>query len=36
MPGMKDYVSVKKDGVRVHEQKHLVLCNLKEAYHLFK
>ena len=37
MPGKKDTVSVKdKDGVKKLEQKHLVLCNLKEAYHLFR
>ena len=36
MPGRKDYVSVKKGDARVHEQKHLVLCNLNEAYLLFK
>ena len=36
MPGMKDYVSVLVDGQKQHLQKHLVLCNLKEAYKLFK
>ena len=37
MPGKKDTVSVKdKDGVKKLEQKHLVLCNLKDAYHLFR
>ena len=36
MPGKKDCVSVKKDGMMVLEQKYLVLCNLKEAYELFK
>ena len=36
MPGMKDFVSVIKAGVRVHVQKRLVLCNLKELYHRFK
>jgi hypothetical protein len=36
MPGMKDYVSVTVDGKRRHVQKHLVLCNLKEAFALFK
>ena len=36
MPGKKDYVSV-FDGVeRVHIQKRLILCNLKEAYNKFK
>ena len=36
MPGKKDCVSVRKDDVRVLEQKQLVLCNLREAYQLFK
>lgn len=36
MPGRKDFVSVKKDGVRSHVQKRLVLSNLKEVYHEFK
>lgn len=37
MPGMKDYVSVKKaDGCRERKQKFLVLCNLKEAFQKFK
>jgi len=37
MPGMKDYVSVKGvDGHREKKQKHLILCNLKEAYRYFK
>ena len=29
MPGAKDYVSVERN---VHQQKHLLLCNLKELY----
>ena len=33
MPGKKDYVSV---GRKVHRQKQLILCNLKEAYEQFK
>ena len=33
MPGTKDYVSV---GKRVHKQKRLLLCNLKELYSAFK
>ena len=33
MPGKKDCVSIKKN---VHEQKRLVLCNLKELYAEFK
>jgi len=37
MPGMKDYVSVKmEDGKRVHMQKRLVLCSLKELHRNFK
>ncbi len=36
MPGMKDFVSVRKDGKRIHIQKRLVLSNLKEAYNEFK
>ena len=36
MPGKKDYVLVRKGGSRVHVQKRLVLCNLKEMYQLFK
>ena len=36
MPGMKDFVSIFLDGRKQHVQKHLVLCNLKEAYEVFK
>ena len=37
MPGMKDYVSVRgTNGQRVHQQKRLLLCNLKETYSEFK
>ena len=37
MPGKKDFISVRNaDGEKVHQQKRLVLCNLKEAYHQFK
>lgn len=36
MPGKKDFVSVREDGVRVHRQKRLVLSNLREAYKTFK
>ena len=37
MPGKKDFVSSRNDdGEKVHLQKRLVLCNLKEAYHHFK
>lgn len=36
MPGQKDFVSVKKDGIRVHLQKRLLLGNLKELHTAFK
>ena len=36
MPWMKDFVSVTVDGEKKHLQKHLVLCNLKEVFELFK
>ena len=37
MPGKKDFVSVLgRDGKRVHRQKRLLLCNLREAYNEFK
>ena len=36
MPGKKDYVSVKSANGRVHVQKRLILCNLKELYQQFK
>ena len=36
MPGKKDFVSVKKEGKRVHVQKRLVLSNLREVYQEFK
>ena len=36
MPGKKDYKSIKRLGQKVHEQKYLFLCNLKEIYKLFK
>ena len=36
MPGKKDYKPVRKGGFKVQEQKHLILCNLREAYKLFK
>ena len=36
MPGKKDFVSVVKEGKIQNVQKHLVLCNLKEAYQKFK
>ncbi|KAK3919753.1 ARL14 effector protein [Frankliniella fusca] len=36
MPGKRDYVSVKEGNVRVHKQKRLVLCTLKELHAHFK
>ena len=36
MPGIKDYILVRKDGHRIQEQKYLVLCNLKEAFQRYK
>ena len=38
MPGIKDYVSVyaPEEKRRIHKQKQLVLCNLKEAYQQFR
>ncbi len=33
---MKDFVSVKQEGKRVHIQKRLVLSNLRDVYHEFK
>ena len=33
MPGRKDFVSIKRNA---HKQRHLLLCNLKEAYTTFK
>ncbi|CAF2079971.1 unnamed protein product [Rotaria magnacalcarata] len=37
LSGLKDCVSVKNDkGEREHKQKHLILCNLKEVYAIFK
>lgn len=36
MPGKKDFVSIKENGVRRHEQKRLLLCNLKELYSSFE
>ena len=36
MPGMKNFVSVRQEGKRVHVQKRLVLSNLKEVYRSFK
>ena len=36
MPGKKDTISVSVNGVRTVLQKHLILCNLKEAHAQFK
>lgn len=36
MPGRKDYISVREGEGRVHVQKRLVLCNLRELYAIFK
>jgi hypothetical protein len=36
MPGKNDYISVKLSGVKIHEQKLLLLCSLKELYSHFK
>jgi len=36
MPGKKDYISVTVDGERQHVQKRLIMCNVKEAFQLFK
>ena len=36
MPGIKDFITVKEQGKKVQKQKRLLLCNLNEAYNLFK
>jgi hypothetical protein len=36
MPGAKDYISVYSECTKVHLQKQVILCNLKEAYLSFK
>jgi hypothetical protein len=36
MPGKKDYIPIKVSGFKIHEQKRLLLCNLKELYSHFK
>ena len=36
MPGKKDFISLKVNGKREHVQKKLILCNLREAFALFK
>ena len=35
MPGKKDFLSVREGGEKVHLQKRLLLCNLKEVYQQF-
>lgn len=36
MPGRKDFVSVKYENGRIHQQKRLILNNLNEVYNNFK
>jgi hypothetical protein len=36
MPSKKYYISIKVSGVKIHEQKQLLLCNLKELHSHFK
>jgi hypothetical protein len=36
MPFKKDYILTKVSGVKVHEQKQLLLCNFKDLYSHFK
>jgi hypothetical protein len=36
IPGKKDYISIKVIDVKIHEQKWLLLCNLKELSSHFK
>jgi hypothetical protein len=36
MPGKKYYISIKLSGVKIHEHKLFLLCNLKELYSYFK
>jgi hypothetical protein len=36
MPSNEDYISMKVIGVKIHEQKWMLLCNLKELYSHFK
>jgi len=35
MPGIKDYISIKRDGLRIHDQKRLILGNLKKTVRNF-
>jgi hypothetical protein len=36
MPGKKYNISIKVSGVKIHKQKRLLLCNVKELYSHFK
>jgi hypothetical protein len=36
MPGKKDYISIKVSGVKIHVEKRLLLCNLKDLCSHFK
>jgi hypothetical protein len=36
MPAKRDYISIKVSGVKMREQKRLLLCSLKELYSHFK
>lgn len=36
MPGMRDFVTIRRNGQKERLQKRLVLCNLKELYTCFK
>ena len=36
MPGRKDFVSVKQSEGRLHVQKRLILCTLRELYQVFE
>jgi hypothetical protein len=36
VPGKKYYISIKVNGVKIHEQKRLLLCNLKKLYSHFE
>lgn len=35
-PGKRDYQLLSEDGVKVYKQRRLLLCNLQEAYSIFK
>jgi hypothetical protein len=36
MTGKKDYISIKVSGVKIHEQKRMLLCNFIELHSHFK